>query len=172
MNQDQNTELKFKPLGSKLKGVGGWLLFFIIGQMILRPLRTLSELNDPNNVVTPLFQETFPTTATIISIERVFSIGLLAFGVAVAISLWKFHNPFSVKLTKIYLIANPVIMVLDALVYQLSDLPPDLQDSIMREGLMQAGLVAIVCVVWFLYFIKSERVQATYYDDVGSLGLR
>ena len=172
MNQDQNTELQFKSLGPKLKGVGGWLLFFIIGQMILRPLRTLSELNDPKNVVTPVFESMFPTTATIISIERAFSIGLLAFGVAVAISLWKVHTPFSVKLTKIFLIANPAFMLLDSLVYQLSDLPPELQDSIMREGLIQAGVVAIVCLIWFLYFTKSERVRATYYDDVASLGLR
>jgi hypothetical protein len=171
MNQPQNSELQFKPLGSQLKGVGGWLLFFIIGQLILRPARTLSELNDPGNVVTPEFEAAFPTTATIISIERVFSIGLLAFGVAVALALWKIRTPFSVKLAKIYLIANPVIMLLDALVYKLSDLPPEIQDSIMSRGLMEAGVVAIVCLIWFLYFTKSERVRATYYDDVTSLGL-
>ena len=134
MNQPQNSEFQFKPLGSQLKGVGGWLLFFIIGQLILRPARTLSELNDSKSIVTPEFEAVFPTTATIISIERVFSIGLLAFGVAVALTLWKIRTPFAVKLAKIYLIANPVIMLLDALVYQLSDLPPDIQDSIMSRG--------------------------------------
>ncbi len=172
MAQAQNTELQFKSLSPKLRGVGGWLLFFIIGQMILRPLRTLAELNDPKNAITPAFEAMFPTTATIIGIEKAFSIGLLAFGVAVAISLWKIHTPFSVKLTKIYLIANPVFMLSDSLVYQLSDLPAELQDSIMREGLLQAGVVAIVCLIWFLYFTKSERVRATYYDNVASLGLR
>jgi hypothetical protein len=171
MNQDQNTELKFKPVGSKLKGVGGWLLFFIIGQLILRPSHILSELYDPKNAVTPLFEATFPTTATIINMERVVSIGLLAFGVAVALALWKVHNPFSVKLTKIYLIANPVIMLLDTLVYKLSDLPPDIQDSVMQKGLIEAVVVAVACLMWFLYFIKSERVRATYYDDIASLRL-
>lgn len=172
MNQDQNKELKFKPIDSKLKGVGGWLLFFIIGQLVLRPARIMSELNDPDSVVTPLFEATFPTTATIISIERAFSIGLLLFGVFVALTLWKIRTPFSVKLAKIYLIANPVIMLLDAFAYKFSDLPTDIQESIMGRGLIEAGAVSVVCLLWFLYFIKSERVRATYYDDVASMGLR
>lgn len=88
-----------------------------------------------------------------------------------ALTLWKIRTPFSVKLAKIYLIANPAIMLLDALVYQLSDLPPEIQDSIMSRGLMEAGVVAIVCLIWFLYLTKSERVRATYDDDVASLGL-
>ena len=172
MNQHQNTELKFKPLGPGLKGIGGWLLFFIIGQLVLRPARIMADLNDPANVVTPLFQATFPKAATIISIERALSIGLLLFGVLVALTLWKIRTPYSVKLTKIYLIANPVIMLLDTLVFKTSDLPPDIQDSIMSRGLIEAGVVSIVCLIWFLYFVKSERVRATYYDDVASLGLR
>jgi hypothetical protein len=172
MNQNQSSELNFKPVNPKLKGVGGWLSFFIIGQMVLRPLRTLSELNNSQNIVTPEFEATFPTTANIISIERVLSIGLLLFGVFVALTLWKIRTPFSVKLAKIYLIANPVIMLLDALVYKVSDLPSDIQDSVMREGLIQTGAVAVVCLIWFLYFIRSERVRATYYDDVTSMGLR
>lgn len=172
MNEDQNKELKFKPIGSRLKGVGGWLLFFIIGQMVLRPIRTMAELNDPQNAVTPLFEATFPTTATIISIERIFSIGLLLFGVFVALTLWKIRTPFSVKLTKIYLIANPVIILLDALAYKMSDLPPDIQNSILSRGLIDTVVVGVVCLIWFLYFVKSERVRATYYDDVAFMGLR
>jgi hypothetical protein len=172
MNQGQNTEVQFKPINPKLKGVGGWLLFFIIGQLVLRPARTLTELNDAKNMVTPAFEVTFPTAATIISIEKAFSIGLLAFGVAVGISLWKMRNPFSVKLTKAYLIANPVVLVLDAVVFKFSDLPPDIQDSIMQKGLIQVGAITIVCLIWFLYFTRSERVQATYYDDIASVGLQ
>jgi Protein of unknown function (DUF2569) len=172
MNQAPNNELQFKPVGPKLKGIGGWLAFFIIGQLILRPARTLSELNDPKNTVTPLFEATFPTAATLISIERALSIGLLAFGVVVAITLWKVRTPFAVKLTKAYLIANPVILLLDALVFQLSDLPPEIQNSILREGLFQAAVITVVCLIWFLYFTKSERVRATYYEDIAALGLR
>jgi undecaprenyl pyrophosphate phosphatase UppP len=171
MNQDQNTELQFKSINPKLKGVGGWLLFFVIGQMLLRPARTLTELSDDKNIVTPAFEAIFPTATTLIGIEKAFSIGLAAFGVAVGISLWKMRNPFSVKLTKAFLIANPVIMALDAIVFKFSDLPPDIQDSIMQKGLIQAGAVAIVCLIWFLYFTKSERVRATYYGDIDSLKL-
>lgn len=172
MNQAPNNELQFKPLNSKLNGVGGWLAFFIIGQLILRPLHTLSELNDPKNIVTPIFEATFPKAATLISIERALSIGLVVFGVVVALMLWKVRTPMSVKITKIFLIANPVLILLDALVFQLSDFPPNIQDSILREGLLQVGVVGIVCLIWVLYFIRSERVRATYYDDIAALGLR
>ncbi len=171
MSQDQNAELKFKPVGSKLKGVGGWLAFFIVGQLVLRPLRMLAELNDPKNVVTPLFEETFPTTATIIGIEKAVNIGLLVFGVVVALALWKVRSPASVKLAKIFLIVNPILAILDAIAFKFSDLPAQVQDEVMQRGLIEVGVVTVICIIWFLYFTKSERVRATYYDEVASLGL-
>jgi hypothetical protein len=174
MNQDQKPELNFRPLNSGLKGVGGWLAFFIIGQAILRPLRTWAELNNNSKEVDfSLVEEMFPTAANLIKLEYVVTIGLLVFGIVVAITLWKVHTPSSVKLAKIYLITNPIFFILDPIVFKFSDLPPEIQDKIMQEGLINAGAVTFWCLIWFLYFVKSERVRATYYDgDIASMGLR
>ncbi|HKR00008.1 MAG TPA: DUF2569 family protein [Pyrinomonadaceae bacterium] len=171
MNQDQNTELKFKPVGSRLKGVGGWLAFFIIGQLILRPIATWNELNDPHNISPSQIETTFPMTANIIRVERALSIGLFLFGMLVALTLWKIRTPVSVKLAKIYLVANAVVFILDAFAYKLSDIPVDAQNEIMRRSLTSAVAVTIMCIIWFQYFTKSERVKATYYDDIAPLGL-
>nr|AIA16014.1 Protein of unknown function (DUF2569) [uncultured bacterium] len=172
MNQDQTPELKFKPVGSRPRGVGGWLAFFVIGQLVLRPLRTWNELNDPRNLVTPLFETNFPTTANIIGVERALIIGLTAFGIVVGLSLWKVRTPFSAKLTKIFLVVNPIIFLLSAVAFKFSDLPPKAQNEVMQHGLFETGVLTAVCLVWFLYFTKSERVRATYYDEGDSLVLR
>jgi len=172
MSQDQNAELKFKPVGSKLRGVGGWLGFFVIGQLVLRPLRMLAELNDPKNMVTPIFEAQFPATATVIGIEKGVNIGLLAFGLVVGFMLWKVRTPFSVKLTKIYLIVNPIIVFLDAIALKFTDVPPSVLDELMPKAWIEVGVVTVICLIWFLYFTRSERVRATYYDEVASLGLR
>jgi hypothetical protein len=173
MSHDEKTELKFKPIGSSPKGVGGWLALFIIGQLFLRPLLTWVEMSNPKSITPSQIADRFPTTATLLTIEKIIIIHLILFGIAVAFSLWKVRTPFSVKLAKIYLISNPIVLVLDALLYKLSDLPPNIQDTVMQHGFLNAGKAALWCIVWFLYFTNSERVHATYYneEDVTSLGL-
>ena len=56
-------------LSVQLKGVGGWLLFFVIGQLTLRPMMFLSKLGQGQGVNTAEIAERFPTTAAIIKIE-------------------------------------------------------------------------------------------------------
>jgi hypothetical protein len=172
MNQDRNAEFNIKPAPSKLRGVGGWLGFFIIGQLVLRPLRMMAEFTDPKNAVTPLFEAQFPTTATVIGIERAVNVALLVFGVVMALALWKVRTPISVKLAKIFLIANPILAALDAIAYRFTDLPTSVLDEIMVKAWVEVGVVTVICLLWFLYFTKSERVRATYYDEVASLRLR
>jgi hypothetical protein len=162
MSENQNTEVDFKPVDSRLKGVGGWLLLFIVGQLVLRPLVTWADFADPESASVSQLSENFPATATILTIERVIIIHLILFGIAVALALWKVRTPYSVKLTKIYLIANPIILILESLLYYFSDLPPDIRSSVIAQGFYNTGKVVIWSVVWFLYFTKSERVRATY----------
>ena len=161
MNQNQLAEFNFRPIDPGLKGVGGWLGLFILVQAIVRPLMTLGRYSEANSLLSKI-SENFPVTTTLMTVERIIIIHLLIFGIAVGLALWRVHTPFSVKLAKIYLIANPIVLVLDALLFKFSDLPPSFRDRLIERALSNVGVFAIWSLIWVLYFIKSERVKATY----------
>jgi hypothetical protein len=50
-----------------------------------------------------------------------------------------------------------------AVVYFGSDLPEFTRTSLIAKGIISGVLVSTVCLLWFLYFTKSKRVQATYF---------
>jgi Protein of unknown function (DUF2569) len=166
MNQHQIAEFNFKPINSGLKGVGGWLALFIVGQAFVRPLTSLGIFFDHD--LTSKITETFPLTVTLLTIEKIIIIHLLIFGIAVGLALWKVRTPFSVKLAKIYLIANPIVLALDALLFKLSDLPPASRDEVVEHALHDVAIVAFWSLIWVLYFIKSERVRLTYLQPARS----
>lgn len=153
------------PNYSDQKGVGGWLALFIFGQLILRPWMTVSQLFNPENAKIARIAELFPTTGTLITVEKILFIHLLIFGIAVGVALWKAHNPFSVKLAKIYLLAYPVVSILNALLFRLSDLPPTYRDKVMENVIRHIGVSTVWCLIWVLYFTRSQRVKVTYFSE-------
>ena len=167
MNQNQIAEFNFKPINPGLKGVGGWLALFIVGQAFVRPLMTLGQFSESDSILSKI-SETFPVTMTLFTVEKIIIIHLLIFGVAVGLALWRVHTPFSVKLAKIYLIANPIVLALNALLYKFSDLPPGVRDKVVERMLSNAGAFAFWSLVWILYFIKSKRVRLTYLQPARS----
>lgn len=162
----------------RLKGVGGWLALFIIGQLVCRPLATWGNMVGPNNTDTARIAVRFPATATIINIEKAVMVLLILFGIVIAAALWKVHTPVSVRLTKIFLITIPVSTFFLTLLYNYTDVPEKIRDSIISQGIIDAVASTIVCAIWFLYFTKSKRVRATYFaesnnddEDITTLGL-
>ena len=91
----------------EVKGVGGWLLFFVIGQLALRPMLFFASLltSTPRAGVA----ERFPATARIITIEATIQIALLIGGIIVGLALLKTGVRWPVLLTKIYLVAKALL---------------------------------------------------------------
>jgi hypothetical protein len=147
----------------EVKGVGGWLLFFVIGQLALRPMLFLVSLlkNTPRADVA----ERFPATAKIIAIEATIQIALLIGGIIVGFALLKTGVKWPVLLTKIYLVVNALLNLALAVLYFRTDLPDFTRTSLIAKGIISGVLVSIVCLLWFMYFTKSKRVQATYFAD-------
>jgi hypothetical protein len=146
-----------------VKGVGGWLLFFVIGQLALRPMLFFASLL--TNTARADVAERFPATATIIKMEATIQIVLLIGGVIVGLALLKTGVSWPVLLTKMYLVANAVLNLALAVLYFGTDLPEIARTSLIARGIISACLVAIVCFLWFLYFTRSRRVQATYLEQ-------
>ena len=146
----------------KLKGVGGWLLFFVIGQLVLRPARYFGNRN--TTVILAEVAAKFPLSAKIIAIERVFGIGLLIAGIFVGLALLKTGTKWPVLLAKLYLVITPMLMIGLAVLYFSSDLPEASRTELITSGIMNAAGTSLICFVWFLYFTRSKRVQATYLE--------
>jgi len=144
-----------------VKGVGGWLLFFVIGQLALRPMLFFASLL--TNTARADVAERFPATATIIKMEATIQIVLLIGGVIVGLALLKTGVRWPVLLTKMYLVANAVLNLALAVLYFGTDLPEIARTSLIAKGIITGVLVSIVCFLWFMYFIRSKRVQATYF---------
>jgi len=145
----------------EVKGVGGWLLFFVIGQLALRPMLFFASLLKTTGRAD--VAERFPATARIITIEATIQIALLIGGIIVGVALLKTGVGWPVLLTKIYLVANALLNLALAVLYFGTDLPEVARTSLVAKGIISGVIVSIVCFLWFLYFTRSKRVQATYF---------
>ena len=120
-----------------LKGVGGWLLFFCVSLTVLAPVLVLSR------VVTDFSQ------------SNIIDLVLVAFGILVGGLVWNVHRSAFVLLW-IYFGANTLLSTLAIVGYALTAE----QGREMEIIQLVRGLVSTV--IWFLYFKKSDRVQATF----------
>lgn len=121
-----------------LKGVGGWLLFFCISLTLLTPLLTLVIMWSSN-----------------FGPEGMIDLALTAFGVVVGIMIWNVH-PRAFLLLWIFfgLMALLLVLGIAASFISSEEQSPNQIVPLFR------GLIYII--VWFLYFKKSDRVQATF----------
>lgn len=150
---------------ASLKGVGGWLLWFIIGQLVCRPLQFVGTLSGPNSANASQIADRFPFTATVINIEKIVMIASIALGVIVALALLRTDDSRPVTLAKIYLVANTVFSLLLAILYSTNDLPDKARSDLITQGISNLVVTSILCGIWFLYFTKSRRVRATYLEE-------
>lgn len=154
------TEHRFTSL--KLKGVGGWLMFFIISQLVLRPAHYFG--NRDTTVITAEMAARFPLNVRIIAIEKILTIGSLIAGIVVALALLKTGTKWPVLLAKLYLMMTSLLKIGLAALYFTTDLHDRWRTELITYGIVDAAITSLVCVVWFLYFTRSKRVQATYLE--------
>ncbi|HWG39836.1 MAG TPA: DUF2569 family protein [Candidatus Acidoferrales bacterium] len=121
-----------------LKGVGGWLMFFCISLTLLSPLFMAARVwGDGMGLVSMI------------------DIAVTAFGMVVGIMLWNVH-PRAFLLLWIYfgLLAFFLVLGIAGSFVGSEEQNPN-QFVLLFRGL-------IYVIVWFSYFKKSDRVQATF----------
>lgn len=148
---------------SPYRGVGGWLLLFVVGLTILGPLLNLSTVSN-NLSEAGKIAEMFPSLATVLYLETALILLLTAFSIYAGVSLWAIR-PKAVGTAKIYLLVLIAFSVLDLFIIMSADLPTPAASAAMGAGVMAIFRSAIYAVVWFLYLTKSERVYATYFAE-------
>jgi hypothetical protein len=146
-------------------GVGGWLLVFVLSLLVCRPLSILQNGLGADPSVIMRVGEKFPATALLLNFDKVLAFGLLVYGVVVAFALFNKGSALSVKLVRIFLIANPLAHVLVALLCGLSDFPEEYRNQLAQEVMGKAVMASFWSLLWILYFNRSRRVKATYLTD-------
>jgi hypothetical protein len=121
-----------------LKGVGGWLLFFCISLTVLAPL--LMFVREWGNGF---------------ELGSMIDLALTAFGVLVGIMVWNVH-PRVFLLLWIYFGVTAALLVLGVVGAFFTPKEQDPKETI------QLVRALISTIIWFLYFKKSDRVQATF----------
>ena len=143
--QTQYATPEFSIVGSGVHGVGGWLLFFCINVTVLSPLIVLGQMAG---------QRSGPNPYNLIDAVRVL------YGVVVGIFLWM-QRRIAIQLVKFYFIAvlATIVIVHSGVLFCVAQ---DQEPFLLGRGIGSIMPSVIYCVLWFLYFRKSERVRNTY----------
>lgn len=143
------------------RGVGGWLLLFCIGQVLLAPPGAFQEILQLRERIGP---HPFPVIRELADIIAIVILLVTAYGITVGILIWR-GNRYGRTLARQYLIVRIGLVVL-------------ISSSLMAWGYNAFGTaaaqriaVAIIgpgsleigtCLIWFAYFTYSRRVRDTY----------
>ena len=147
------------------RGVGGWLLFFIVVLVVIVPLLTLGGAVASYREARP-YAETLPTLYFVTIADALISVTLAAFGAYAGLLLWKIA-PKAVETTKLYLVVRLVYAVLVAavtglLVASTGEVPAESRGAVYGSLAISAVRTLVHVGVWYAYLNNSKRVQATY----------
>jgi len=147
------------------KGIGGWLLFFII-TLVLNVLITaytaFSESNILINLPTLLakFPELIPKLYMFLPIEIILLLAIVVLGICAIFSLLTIHHS-AVKIAKYFLYALPCLSIAVVIgefwIYGGTPL-----SSVISAAVLQIITSSIYAGIWLTYLGRSTRVKATY----------
>ena len=121
-----------------LKGVGGWLLFFCVSRTVLSPLFMLIRVANSGG-----------------DLGNVIDLAFTGFGVLVGIMVWTV-NKSSFLLLWVYFGVSAALQIL-AIVATLQ-----VAEEQGLQQRIQLFWALSFTIIWFVYFKKSDRVQATF----------
>jgi len=149
------------------KGISGWLLLLCLNLVIIDPLRNvLGYASSYRNALAKSYME-IPGTQEFYILNLCLLVIVMAFSVYSGIALFK-RRYNAVKVAKIYLIFEAGSSVLFGLFPYVAGLPTELADAMMRGLFINALKILGWNIMWYMYLIKSKRVQATYGSIDGS----
>jgi hypothetical protein len=144
-----------------LVGVKGWLKFFCIVLTVISPLLMLGQIS-LNWRETEPYLSTFPNLRTAAVLENCFLLAMMGFSILAGSALWS-RKHGAVDLTKKFLVVSLAYsMVSPFLLIALTNLPAEVNNEIVKEGIKGAIRGIVFFTVWFSYLKVSKRVRHTY----------
>ena len=141
---------------------GGWLVLPLIGLCLSPFLIIYGVVSEIQLVLAPNTDETeqvFPGTKALVYSEIFLNSALLAFTIFVLVQFWRKKS--IVPTLMIYLFASRALLAIaDALAVHF--VFHNQLDSANARALGQITGAAIVAAIWITYFLKSQRVAATF----------
>ena len=146
------------------KGVGGWLLFFCFGLVVLGPVRTMESLNKTWDQLHS--RTVFPVVRELAFIATTVVLLMTLYGMIVGVLIWK-GSRHGRTLARQYLVIRATLSFLLAALAILWGY----YTFAVRGAKMMGPAVASstfleigVCLVWWTYFTYSKRVRNTYLE--------
>ena len=165
-NKKPDTEVRVglvdnAPVDFRYRGVGGWLMFFVITLVLIRPLMLCAALGQYERVWGPHY-DAYPFLKTIHIINLVIGLGTLGFSIYAGVSLLR-TRPNAVQIAKSYLLVSAVALMLTGGPLLLLAGLPEGGDAAILQALPVDTLKGLVYpAVWYLYLSRSKRVATTY----------
>ena len=147
-------------LGSKLRGVKGWLLFLCLCLTLFIPLITIFNLLVNYNLAVTYFRR-FPDFFTFTLIDSFFSTVLMIFAIYAGIALWKIKS-HSLRTIKFYFLLLLIYLIIAAFLPFRSDLSSNATTSLIVLIIKNTFGSLIFILIWYLYLKRSKRVKLTY----------
>lgn len=153
------------PVAISEKGIGGWLLFFIIASALGRFNNIISEMKDLNDVI-----HSNPLITTALYIYAIYFLSYCIIGFYSLYMLLTI-NKNAVSFAKIIIIINPIFSISAPFVLILFIGAMNgveyinvtmIKAMYQPEITLPAVATIIPSIIWFWYFSVSERVKNTW----------
>jgi len=145
----------------EVKGVGGWLLLFVIIIILFRPLILIYNILINYNTIINMANQ-YPFMLAFYVLGKSLSIIINLFGIYVAISLikTKTNSPLMAKILILLILLETIVCsYIFPLFY---GLPQDITHQLIYENIPASTGSLLFCIIWYLYFIKSIRIKDTF----------
>ena len=151
---DNTTKPAMKP------GVRGWLLFFAITLVAVGPLvRTVGLIASYAPVAA--IAERFPKFVAVYAATCVVELALIAWSIWAGVSILQARRG-AVRVARLFLILNPIMLFVCTIAYALANLPPQVMDVMSKTGAEITSRALVYSIIWGLYLKFSKRVRETF----------
>jgi hypothetical protein len=143
------------------RGVGGWLLLFVFGQVLFAPLRAGEGIWEMWHQIGP---HPFPVIRQMAMIIMVIILIMTVYGMIVGILIWK-GNKRGRSSAQLYLVVciGVTLVIFTSLTSWSYNNFGDSAAKRTALGIIGPSAVQIVmCLIWLGYFAFSKRVRNTY----------
>lgn len=148
-----------KKTEERLKGIGGWLLFFCITLIVLTPLYTIKGVMDYGKAIKHFNQ--FSGIKAILFIDLALSITLMSFSIFAGVIILQLRNN-AVKIAKIYLLTMLAFSFISAILLVVG-LPSEVTRAIIYDIVGDIVRSLGYFLIWYFYLNDSKRVKNTFF---------